>query len=194
MPLHTLEWLVACPALILFLSLAGGLDAKTTSTMLYLVVLLTVGGAASALSEGALGGAIFNIASVVYALLMYNFASGLNESARAGKLSLLCSHFPHAAVTPSFPHSPVPAARAGNLLVPVSVAHLIKYQVLISWSIFPIIDMLRRHAMIGFQTAEILNCVNDGIAKVQRSRPACGRPQPPPSQTCCFPLPRLGLA
>ena len=44
---------------------------------------------------------------------------------------------------------------------------MMKWQVIISWSIFPLIELARRRELVDFETSEALNCINDSVAKVR---------------------------
>jgi len=50
--------------------------------------------------------------------------------------------------------------------LPLKALNMIRWEIAISWSMFPVIEALRRYGGLSYQTGEGLNCIADYAAKV----------------------------
>eukprot|EP00045_Choanoeca_perplexa_P006801 m.58796 g.58796 ORF g.58796 m.58796 type:complete len:647 (-) comp13793_c0_seq1:68-2008(-) len=132
------EWMVTCPLLLVIVALAASAPMDQMLDLVIWDTCLNTLGLLSSVIGGKLGLACFGLASLIFVMLLWRVSQIIQDSTVAGRKPL----------------APRPALR------------LLHLEIIVSWSVFPAIELMRRYGGLDYQTGEALNCINDGAAKV----------------------------
>lgn len=138
--MRTLEWVTTCPNILFWVGLVTRAPSETLLKMMAADALLVTGGALSSCMWAVPQVILFTICVALYGFVLKCVWEICGHAAAEGA-------------------SPAPA-------LPARACNLLRWEICISWSIFPLVEMLRRTGMIGFEGGEALNCIADYAAKV----------------------------
>lgn len=134
------EWIITCPTILYWCGLASRADRSSVSDIATADALLLAGGCLSSILPSWPAFFVFAGACATYIYVMVHMWGMYGK-----------------AMQPDFQPPPP---------LPRHALHLMRMEIVISWTIFPLVEGLRRQGMIDYQVGEALNCIADYAAKV----------------------------
>eukprot|EP00045_Choanoeca_perplexa_P014439 m.169951 g.169951 ORF g.169951 m.169951 type:complete len:676 (+) comp16676_c0_seq8:206-2233(+) len=135
-----IEWLATCPTLLLWCGLATRGEKSLVQEIAAGDALMLVGGLVSSLLPGWPGFFVFCGACMTFVYIMSN-------------------------MWVLFGHAIDPAAHPAPML-PKHALHLMRWEIVVTWSCFGVVEAVRRYGGMDYQVGEAINSVTDYAAKV----------------------------
>jgi bacteriorhodopsin len=137
--LRSLEWCTTCPTILFWLCLVTRAKQDTMHKMMALDAGFVIGGALSSCMWAVPQVILFLFNMAAFAYVMWAVYDITFQAAK-GKM----------------PMSPALPAKALNM---------IRWEIVIFWSLFPLVEVFRRSGSISYETGEFINCLADYAAK-----------------------------
>lgn len=134
------EWIITCPTLLYWSGLASRADRSSVSDIATADALMLAAGALSSVLPSWPAFFVYLGACAIFVYVMIHMWKVYGK-----------------AMQPDFQPPPP---------LPKHALHLLRVEILISWTFFPLVETLRRQGFIDYQTGEAINCINDYAAKV----------------------------
>eukprot|EP00730_Choanoeca_flexa_P005759 TRINITY_DN12015_c0_g2_i1.p1 TRINITY_DN12015_c0_g2~~TRINITY_DN12015_c0_g2_i1.p1 ORF type:complete len:590 (+),score=170.01 TRINITY_DN12015_c0_g2_i1:104-1771(+) len=134
------EWLLTCPTLLYWVGLCARGQQDLVAEIASGDALLLAAGVLSSFLPASLAKLLFVGGALMFVAVMFNLWN-LVSKAMATDTDL-----------------PTP--------LPKKALNMIRWEILLSWSLFPLIEVSRRYFGLSYQAGEALNCIADYAAKV----------------------------
>jgi len=137
--IRTLEWCTTCPTILYWLCLVTRAKHDTMQKMMGLDAAFVIGGALSSCMWAVPQTILYALNMAAFAYVMWAVTDVVLQAAK-GK---------------------TPVAPA----LPVKALQLIRWEIIIFWNIFPVVEAARRTGLLSFEAGEFINSLADYAAK-----------------------------